>query len=105
MLTVLFATYNGEKTLPAVLNAYSKQSLPKEEWKLVIVDNGSNDNTKEIINEFLPLLPITLLFEPRRGKNVALNTGLSHIEGDLIVFTDDDVLPHTELAERAEEGC
>jgi glycosyltransferase involved in cell wall biosynthesis len=95
MLTVLFATYNGGKILPAVLNAYSKQDLPKKEWKLVIVDNGSNDNTKEIIKTFLPLLPITLLFEPRRGKNVALNTGLSHIEGDLIVFTDDDVLPQT----------
>ena len=95
MLSVLIATYNGEKTLPAVLSAYSQQSLPKEEWKLVIVDNGSNDNTKEIINEFLPLLPITPLFESRRGKNIALNTGLSHIEGDLIVFTDDDILPRT----------
>jgi glycosyltransferase involved in cell wall biosynthesis len=105
MLTVLLATYNGGKILPAVLNAYSKQDLPKEEWKLVIVDNGSNDNTKDIINEFLPLLPITLLFEPRKGKNVALNTGLSHIEGDLIVFTDDDVLPHTNWLKELREAA
>jgi len=95
MLTVLIATYNGGKTLPEVLNEYCKQDLPKEEWKLVLIDNGSTDNTKEIIEAFLPLLPITYLFEPRRGKNAALNTGLSHIEGDLIVFSDDDVLPHT----------
>ena len=94
MITVLIATYNGAKTLPTVLDAYCKLDLPNGEWKLVIVDNGSTDNTQAIVNAFLPLLPITLLVEPRRGKNVALNTGLSQIAGDLIVLTDDDVLPH-----------
>lgn len=93
MLTVLFATHNGGKTLPAVLAAYRKLDLPHEEWKLVIVDNGSVDETKEIIDAYLPFLPITYVFEPRRGKNAALNRGLSHIEGDLVVLSDDDVLP------------
>jgi glycosyltransferase involved in cell wall biosynthesis len=93
MLTVFIATYNGEKTLPAVLNEYCKQDLPKEEWKLILIDNGSTDNTKEIIEKFLPLLPLTYVFEPRKGKNAALNTGLSYAEGDLLVFSDDDVLP------------
>jgi glycosyltransferase involved in cell wall biosynthesis len=94
MITVLFATYNGGKTLPTVLDAYRKLDLPDEEWKLVIVDNGSTDNTQEIVKAFLPLLPVTLLFEPRTGKNAALNTGLSQIAGDLLVLTDDDVLPN-----------
>jgi L-malate glycosyltransferase len=93
MLTVLIATYNGEKTLPAVLNAYRKLDPPDGGWKLILIDNGSTDDTGEIIKFFLPLLPIKPLLEPRRGKNVALNVGLSHIEGDLTVFTDDDVLP------------
>jgi glycosyltransferase involved in cell wall biosynthesis len=96
MLSVLFATYNGGRVLPAVLEAYSKQSLSKDEWKIIIVDNGSNDNTNEVVSKFLPLLPITFLSESRKGKNVALNTGLSHIDGDLIVFTDDDVFPHVD---------
>ena len=47
MLTVLIATYNGGRTLPSVLNAYCKLAPPDEEWKLVIVDNGSTDNTEE----------------------------------------------------------
>lgn len=94
MITVLIATYNGAITLPDVLTAYHNLKTPDEEWKLVIVDNGSSDPTKEIITSFIHLLPITYLFEPRRGKNIALNTGLSSIVGDLIVFTDDDVIPH-----------
>ncbi len=96
MLTVLMATYNGARTLASVLNAYCGLESSNEEWKLVIVDNGSTDNSKEIIMRFLPLLPIILVSEPVRGKNAALNTGLSQVAGDLIVFTDDDVLPHSD---------
>ena len=93
MITVLIATYNGSKTLASVLNAYGEMAAPRDGWKLVIVDNGSTDDAREIITSFMASLPITLLSEPRRGKNAALNTGLRHIEGDLVVFTDDDVLP------------
>jgi L-malate glycosyltransferase len=93
MLTVLIATYNGAKTLPEVLNAYCALEPPDGGWKLVIVDNGSTDHTKEIIATFRHRLPLTYICEPKEGKNAALNTGLSNISGDLVVLTDDDVLP------------
>jgi glycosyltransferase involved in cell wall biosynthesis len=93
MLTVLIATYNGAKTLPEVLSAYCALEPPDGGWKLVIVDNGSTDHTKEIITAFRPRLRLTYLCEPKKGKNAALNTGLSKISGDLVVLTDDDVLP------------
>jgi len=93
MLTVLIATYNGVETLPEVLNAFCALEPPEGAWKLVIVDNGSTDHTKEIITTFCHRLPLTYLSEPKKGKNAALNTGLSHLSGDLIAFTDDDVLP------------
>lgn len=93
MLTVLIATYDGAETLPDVLNAYCQLESPNGGWKLIIVDNGSPDHTKEIIASFSKRLPLTYLIESKRGKNVALNTGLSDVSGDLVVFTDDDVLP------------
>jgi glycosyltransferase involved in cell wall biosynthesis len=93
MLTVLMATYNGARTLPDVLTAYCHLESPEEGWKLVIIDNGSTDQTKEIISSFSQRLPLTYRHESRRGKSVALNTGLSSVSGDLVVFTDDDVLP------------
>ncbi len=93
MLTVLFATYNGQKTLDTVLKAYCRLAVPPGKWKLVIVDNGSKDNTRSIINSYHNVLPITYLFEDKPGKNAALNTGLREVEGDLVILTDDDVLP------------
>jgi L-malate glycosyltransferase len=96
MLTILIATYNGAKTLPEVLSAYCALEPPDGGWKLVIVDNGSTDHTKEIIAAFRHRLPLTYLCEPKKGKNAALNTGLSTISGDLVVLTDDDVLPRSD---------
>ena len=93
MLTVFVATYNGAHTLPRSLDAYCRLQSPEGSWRLVIVDNGSSDETKHIIDSFSDRLPLTYIFEPARGKNSALNSGLSHLQGDLAVFTDDDVLP------------
>src|SRR5215470_9345199 len=94
MLTVLMATYNRAGLLPEVLNTYSRLEPPDGGWKLVIVDNGSTDQTKETIKSFSSRLPITYLTELKRGKSAAVNTGLASVSGDLVVFTDDDVLPH-----------
>jgi glycosyltransferase involved in cell wall biosynthesis len=93
MLTVLMATYNGARTLPKVLDAYCKLDSPEGGWKLIIVDNGSTDNTKETITPFEPHLPLTYVFEPTLGKSTALNTGLLSVTGDLVVMTDDDAVP------------
>jgi glycosyltransferase involved in cell wall biosynthesis len=94
MLTVLFATRNGSQTLPSVLETFTRLQAPPSGWKLVVVDNGSTDQTREIVASFRKKLPLTYVFEARGGKNLALNTGLEHLEGDLAVFTDDDVFPH-----------
>ena len=93
MLTVFLATRNGEQTLPSALYAFTSVEAPASGWKLVVVDNGSTDRTREIVTSFLASLPLTYVFEERMGKNVALNTGLAHLEGDLAVFTDDDTFP------------
>jgi glycosyltransferase involved in cell wall biosynthesis len=95
MITVLIATYNGARTLPEVLSAYLRLVTPEGGWKLVAIDNGSTDQTKEIIFSFADRLPLTYLFEPTPGRNVALNSALSTISGDLVVFSDDDALPCT----------
>lgn len=93
MLTILFATRNGARLLPEVLSSYTRLISPAGGWRLVAIDNGSSDDTARVLGTFTERLPLTILDEPRPGKNVALNKGLGAIAGDLVVFTDDDTFP------------
>jgi GT2 family glycosyltransferase len=90
------ATYNGSRTLGCCLDAYCRLEPPAGGWKLVIVDNGSTDSTANIIRSFSSRLPVHYCEEPEQGKNAALNTGLREVVGDLVVFTDDDAVPHAD---------
>jgi glycosyltransferase involved in cell wall biosynthesis len=106
-LTILFATRNGAPTLPRMLDALENLEPGGRPVKIVAVDNASTDGSAELIKERHGKLPITLLSEARLGKNIALNKGLSEIEGDLVVLTDDDIIPRhdwlTSLRRVAEE--
>lgn len=59
---------------------------------MVAVDNGSTDDSLRILEQRTAQLPMTVVSEPRRGKNTALNAGLAFIEGDIVALTDDDVI-------------
>lgn len=93
MLTVLFATRNGARWLPRVLEAFAALQPPPGGWKLIAVENGSTDGTPAVLDSFRSRLPLTVLRAPAPGKNRALNLGLAQAQGDLVVLTDDDVLP------------
>lgn len=93
MITVVFATFNGARTLPTVLDTYCKLTMPEGGWKLIVVDNASTDRSREIIASYRDRLPVTYSFEEKPGKNAALNSAIPQFEGDLVIFTDDDVYP------------
>jgi len=93
VLTLFIATHNGAPTLPRVLGAYARLIEPSGGWKLVVVDNASDDDTPTIVRSFADRVPLLLVSEVRRGKNRALNSALHHLEGDLAVFSDDDAMP------------
>jgi glycosyltransferase involved in cell wall biosynthesis len=96
MMTVLLATRNRAQILKDVLASFCDLQAPASGWKLVVVDNGSTDGTSRILSSFADRLPLHAAVEPRMGKNKALNLGLNLIEGDLAVFTDDDVFPRSD---------
>jgi glycosyltransferase involved in cell wall biosynthesis len=93
MLTVLLATRNRATILRQTLEAFCLLEAPPHDWKLVVVDNGSTDQTSSVLASFANRLPLQTIREPAGGKNSALNAGLDFVEGDLVAFTDDDVFP------------
>jgi glycosyltransferase involved in cell wall biosynthesis len=78
------------------MGAFCQLQEPPSGWKLVIVDNGSTDQTPTVLASFANRLPLHAVCEPTGGKNSALNTGLGLVEGDLTVLTDDDTFPHSD---------
>jgi GT2 family glycosyltransferase len=92
-LTVLLATRNGAKALPRTLDGYRQAARPSVGWKIVVVDNGSTDETQQVIESFKSSLPLEAIGQPVPGKNRALNAGINAVEGRLTVITDDDSIP------------
>ncbi|MFP4683125.1 MAG: glycosyltransferase family A protein, partial [Ectothiorhodospira sp.] len=95
MLTVIFSSHNGAGTLPRMLEALCELQVPEGGWQIIAIDNASTDGTSDILRKYQQHLPLVLLLQPKLGKNAALNLALPHVQGDLVVFTDDDVLPET----------
>lgn len=93
MITVLLATHNGADTIGRTLEAMSLLEAPPGGWEIIVVNNASTDKTQSLVREWQDRLPLTFLLEPRLGKSKAINMGLAQAKGELIVMTDDDVLP------------
>lgn len=95
-IKIIFATYNSEKHIRKVLDAYTKQQAPDINWELIVVNNASSDKTLNILSLYKDLLPITILNQNTPGKNKSLNYAIStlnHEDNDLYIITDDDAIP------------
>jgi len=98
-LTVVIPTYNRREVLRRTLNGYLAQSSPHLVSELLIVDDGSTDDTESVVSEFWRVapFPIRYLHQPNRGPAAARNLGLTEAATQLVLYTDDDVIPHPEL--------
>ncbi len=93
-VSVLIPTHNRAEGLRRTLDKMKAVHCRSLSVEFVIIDNGSTDNTRSIVASFDEYLPIRYLYEPRPGKNCALNFALDEAPiGEIVVFTDDDVDP------------
>ena len=104
-ISVIIATYNRAKILRDTLEAFTHLIPPTGGWELIVIDNNSTDYTRQVCEEFAKILPIQYVFEHQQGKNYALNTGLEKANGELLVFTDDDVSPDAHWLLALERGA
>lgn len=92
-LTIFTPTYNRAYILPKLFESLLSQKNKNFEW--LIVDDGSSDNTKELLEDFKSKadFKITYVYQENQGKHVAINTGLSIVESDFFLVVDsDDIL-------------
>jgi glycosyltransferase involved in cell wall biosynthesis len=90
--SVVIATYNRGAELRKTLDSARKLKVA-DPWEVIIVDNNSSDDTKDIVLTASTTFPVPLryLHEPQQGRSAALNTGIKASQGEIIATTDDDV--------------
>ena len=87
--SVIVPSYNSSSTIRSCLSSLLNQSLSKEDYEIIVVDDGSTDNTRSIIMEF----PVKYLWQPNSGPAAARNHGAREAKGSIILFTDSDCVP------------
>lgn len=86
-VTVLLTVYNGEKWLRAKLESILQLDYPRDRLEILVVSDGSTDQTEVIAAEFRAQ-GVELLRVPHGGKAAALNAGMARASGDILFFTD-----------------
>ena len=62
------------------------------DWEILLIDNNSSDSTRAVVAEFESALPMRYVFEGEQGLSAARNRAIREYRGDLLLFTDDDVV-------------
>jgi len=93
MISIVVPVYNEKPTIPIVLDKLKKIALEKE---IIVVDDGSNDGTKEYL-ETIDDPEIKIIFHSKNlGKGSALRTGFKYVKGEIVVIQDADLEYHPE---------
>ena len=102
-LSIVICTYNRAGLLRTTLAALGELDPVEQcDIEIVIVDNNSSDNTRQIIAEAAQKSPFPIrgFHEIKQGKSFALNRALGEARGDVLALTDDDVNPAHDWAAR-----
>jgi glycosyltransferase involved in cell wall biosynthesis len=103
--SVVIPTYNRAPDLKESLASIAHLAT-QDQWELIVVDNNSGDNTREVVSEAQQWFPAPLryIFEPEQGRCAALNAGIKASTGAIIVTTDDDVRVEKGWLDRAADS-
>jgi glycosyltransferase involved in cell wall biosynthesis len=95
-ISLIICTRNRAKLLGPCLASLQKIAT-RHPWELIIVDNGSNDETWALLTDFAKRSDARLLREPRPGLARARNAGVRAASGKILCFTDDDCYPQPDF--------
>lgn len=88
LFSIIMPTYNRGYVIWKAIQSVQKQYYPY--WELLIIDDGSTDNTKQVVSEFQKDPRIQYIYKSHSYISDTRNKGLKHVKGDIITYLDSD---------------
>ncbi|MBF0228861.1 MAG: glycosyltransferase [Desulfamplus sp.] len=100
-VSVIIPTYNRCNIFYKVLKALESQTIDKYRFEVIVVDDGSTDDTAQMVRDFAinSTLNIRYFFQENKKQGAARNLGIQHAEMPIIIFIGDDIIPDTRFIE------
>lgn len=98
-LSVVIPTYNRRAILRKTLLALMSQTLAPEKFEVIVVDDGSSDNTVSMVRQFNPSFGLHVIAAKHAGANAARNLGIQAAQGNIVLITGDDMIPEPSFLE------
>jgi glycosyltransferase involved in cell wall biosynthesis len=92
-VSVIVPTYNRASLLKRLLESLREQTYPADKFEVLVVDDGSTDETPQVVEEFARSAPFAVRYfrQPRKGPAAARNLGIQQSRGEIVAFVDSDV--------------
>lgn len=87
-VSIVMPTFNRAESITGAIDSVLRQT--HENWQLIIVDDGSTDDTRTVLDSYLQDHRISYVFTENAGVSAARNTGLAQVCGDYVFFLDSD---------------
>ncbi|ACK72617.1 glycosyl transferase family 2 [Gloeothece citriformis PCC 7424] len=91
LISVVICTHNRSQYLAKAIQSLLNQQFPLENYEIIIIDNCSTDQTKEVVEQ-LAGKNLRYIYEPTLGLSYARNTGWKNAQGKYVAYLDDDAI-------------
>ena len=90
-LSIIIPVFNEEKTIIHILNKINKSLIVRENYEIIVVDDGSDDKTSKLLQDNKNLYDKIFVNSSNKGKGYSVKKGLEHASGTHIIFQDADM--------------
>ena len=97
-VSVIIPTYNRAGLLPITLDSFVAQDYPQDRYEILVANNNSTDGTRKLLEDYCARHPRVKFFtESRQGVHYARNSAAKLARGEILYFTDDDMIADPRL--------